>query len=55
MITTTLTAFCATCRVEREIHDWHEKDDTLCIELEVCGHVVRRCARDEWLLDKAVA
>jgi hypothetical protein len=55
MMTTTLTAYCATCRASREIRDWREHADSLFIELEECGHVIRRCARDEWRLEKAVA
>jgi Zn ribbon nucleic-acid-binding protein len=55
MVITTLTAFCATCRASREIRDWREQADSLLIELEECGHVIRRCSRDEWRLEKAVA
>jgi hypothetical protein len=49
------TTYCAACRGLRAIRDWHEKNETLVIELEPCGHVVLRCAREEWIERKAVA
>ena len=45
---TTPSIYCATCRVLRGIHDWHEHRDHLAIELEPCGHVVVRDAQLEW-------
>jgi hypothetical protein len=55
MMVATLSAYCATCGTRREIRDWHEHADSLLIELEECGHVVCRCSRDEWLVEKSLA
>ncbi len=47
------TIYCLTCHVLRVIKDWHEYGEALVIELEPCGHVVRRGARLEWLTREA--
>jgi hypothetical protein len=40
--------YCQTCHVLRAIRSWHERDETLMIELEPCGHVACKNARLEW-------
>jgi hypothetical protein len=44
----TPTLYCRTCEAFRAIRDWHERGDTLAIELDPCGHVLHRCAAVEW-------
>src|SRR5262245_66622687 len=34
--------YCQTCHVLRAIRSWYERDETLMIELEPCGHVACR-------------
>jgi len=47
--------YCQTCHVLRAIRNWYERDETLMIELEPCGHVACRSARLEWSTRRAVA
>ena len=47
--------YCQTCHVLRAIRSWYERDETLMIELEPCGHVACRSARLEWSTRRAVA
>ena len=47
--------YCQTCHVLRAIRNWSERDDTLMIELEPCGHVACKNARLEWSTRRAVA
>jgi len=46
---TTPSIYCPTCHTLRGIHDWHERRDSLAIELEPCGHVTVKDARLEWV------
>src|SRR5687767_11262268 len=46
---TTPSIYCAICYTLRGIHDWHERRDSLAIELEPCGHVTVRDSRIEWM------
>jgi hypothetical protein len=46
---TTPSIYCAICHTLRGIHDWHERRDSLAIELEPCGHVTVRDSRIEWM------
>jgi hypothetical protein len=49
------TIYCPRCAKLQGVKDWRERRDTLVLELEPCGHVVERCAREEWVLDEAAA
>ncbi len=49
------TIYCPACHALRAIKDWHEQREMFVIELDRCGHVVRRSARLEWRVKKAVA
>lgn len=49
------TTYCPTCQKLRAIRDWRGDRETLVIELEPCGHLIRRCARVEWMPRKAAA
>jgi len=39
----------------RAVKDWREHHETVEIQLDPCGHVVRRSARLEWRVKKAAA
>jgi len=45
--------YCLTCDAFRAIQDWRERGDALVIELEPCGHVLRRGAGVEWPIRNA--
>jgi len=47
--------YCLTCHVLRAIEDWRERGGALVIELEPCGHVIRRNAEIEWPTPNAAA
>jgi len=47
------TTQCPICHAFRAVRDWHERRETLEIELDPCGHVVCRNARLEWSLNRA--
>jgi hypothetical protein len=47
--------YCSTCHVLREIRQWHGDDESFLIELDPCGHVVRRNARVEWMVHSTAA
>jgi Zn ribbon nucleic-acid-binding protein len=49
------TTQCPVCHVLRAVKDWREHHETVEIELDPCGHVVRRSARLEWRVRKAAA
>lgn len=50
------TTQCPICHALRAVKDWHEQcRETLEIELDPCGHVVRRSARLEWSVSKTAA
>jgi hypothetical protein len=49
----TPTLYCRTREVFRAIEDWHERGDVLVIELEPCGHVLRRSSGVEWPVREA--
>ena len=43
------------CHVLRAVKDWRERRETVEIQLDPCGHVVRRSARLEWRTKDAAA
>lgn len=47
-MTSTPTFYCSACHRLRGIRDWHDHREVLSIELEPCGHVLRRDSRLEW-------
>ncbi len=55
MATGLLTIYCPVCDAVRQIKDWHDREDVLLIEVEPCGHVVRRCATLEWFAERVPA
>ena len=49
------TTYCPSCQALRAVRDWHEHREMLEIELDPCGHVVRRSARLEWRVKEVAA
>jgi len=49
------TTHCPVCHVLRAVKDWRERRETVEIQLDPCGHVVRRSARLEWRIRTAAA
>jgi pyrimidine deaminase RibD-like protein len=49
----TPTLYCASCDTFRAVEDWRERGEALVIQLEPCGHELRRSAAVEWSIPKA--
>jgi hypothetical protein len=54
-MTGTPTIYCPTCHALRAVRDWHERHESLSIELDPCGHVTVRNARIEWTTPRIAA